>query len=136
MSISVGVEGILSDKRWLILPALFFTSAPGEHAHNLFLQTWYELGLIGAILLALAGAAIALRMRRLPKDIQPFAAASFAAFFEIAAFAWSIWQTWFMCAIGLLIPYVSLAAERRARMQAGSQPPRIRLRRAEGVRCN
>ena len=75
----------------------------------MFLQTWYELGLIGAVLLALAGAALALRMLRLPKDTQPFAAASFAAFFGIAAFAWSIWQTWFMCAIGLLILYVCLA---------------------------
>ena len=27
MSISVGVEGVRSDKRWLILPALFFASA-------------------------------------------------------------------------------------------------------------
>ena len=87
-----------------------FPRSSGEHAHNLFLQTWYELGLFGAILLALAGAALALRMLRLPKDTQPFAAASFAAFFGIAAFAWSIWQTWFMCAIGLLILYVCLAA--------------------------
>ena len=92
-----------------------FPRSSGEHAHNLFLQTWYELGLIGAILLALAGAAIALRMLRLPKDIQPFAAASFAAFFGIAAFAWSIWQTWFMCAIGLLILYVSSCRARAAR---------------------
>ena len=67
-----------------------FPRSSGEHAHSLFLQTWYELGLIGAVLLALAGAAIALRMLRLPKDIQPFAAASFAAFFGIAAFAWRL----------------------------------------------
>lgn len=87
-----------------------FPRSSGEHAHNLFLQTWYELGLVGAILLALAGAAIALRMLRLPTDIQPFAAATFAAFFGIAAFAWSMWQTWFMCAIGLLILYVRVAA--------------------------
>ena len=89
---------------------LIFPHSSGEHAHDLFLQTWYELGLIGVILLALAGAAIALRMLRLPTDIQPFAAASFAAFFGIAAFAWSIWQTWFMCAIGLLILYQVAAA--------------------------
>ena len=87
-----------------------FPRSSGEHAHDFFLQTWYELGVVGAILLALAGAAIALRMLRLPKDIQPFAAASFAAFFGIAAFAWSMWQTWFMCAIGLLIFYVCIAA--------------------------
>ena len=87
-----------------------FPRSSGKHAHNLFLQTWYELGLIGAVLLALAGAVIALRMLRLPKDIRPFAAASFAAFFGIGAFAWSMWQTWFMCAVGLLILYLCVAA--------------------------
>jgi O-antigen ligase len=87
-----------------------FPRSSGEHAHDVFLQIWYELGVVGAILLALAGAAIALRMLRLPQDIQPFAAASFAAFFGIAAFAWSMWQAWFMCAIGLLIFYVCIAA--------------------------
>ncbi len=91
-------------------PGFIFPRSSGEHAHDLFLQTWYELGVVGAILLALAGAAIALRMLRLPNDIQPFAAASFAAFFGIAAFAWSMWQTWFMCAVGLLIVYVCIAA--------------------------
>ena len=101
-----------------------FPRSSGEHAHNLFLQTWYELGLIGAVLLALAGAAIALRMLRLPNDIQPFAAASFAAFFGIAAFAWSIWQTWFMCAIGLLILYVCLAA-RAPREDASRKPATV-----------
>jgi O-antigen ligase len=87
-----------------------FPRSSGEHAHNLFLQTWYELGLIGAVLLALAGACVALRMLRLPKDVQPFAAASFAAFAGIGAFAWSMWQTWFMCAVGLLILYLCVAA--------------------------
>ena len=30
----------------------------GHHAHNIFLQTWYELGAVGALLLAVAGAAV------------------------------------------------------------------------------
>lgn len=97
-----------------------FARTTGEHAHNLFLQTWYELGLVGAILMAFAGAAIALRMRRLPKEIQPFAAAGFAAFVGIGAFAWSMWQTWFMCAIALLLLYVPMAAG--ALRESGSRP--------------
>ena len=87
-----------------------FPRSTGSHAHNLFLQTWYELGLVGAVLMAFAGAAVALRMQRLPTRIQPFAAASFATFASIGAFAWSIWQTWFLCAIALLIIYVQVAA--------------------------
>ena len=80
------------------------------HAHDLFLQTWYELGLVGAILAALAGSAVALRMSVLPFESQPFAAATFAVFMAISAFAWGIWQTWLMCAVGLMLLYVGIAA--------------------------
>ena len=52
----------------------------GQHAHDLFLQTWYEMGLIGAILVALAGASVALQVHlSLPAASQPFAAATFMA---------------------------------------------------------
>jgi O-antigen ligase len=82
----------------------------GQHAHNIFLQTWFELGLIGAILLALAGAAVVLRIAVLPLVAQPFGLATFTAFAAIAAFAWGMWQTWFICAIGLAPLYLRLAA--------------------------
>ncbi len=97
----------------------------------MFLQTWYELGLVGAILMALAGARVALRMLRLPKEIQPFAAASFAAFLGIARFAWSMWQTWFMCAIALLILYVCVVARAPRADTSRSRKRCIRRRRAE-----
>ncbi len=83
----------------------------GRHAHDLFLQTWYELGLIGVVLVALAGAAVALRLLLLPLAVQPFAAASFATFMGIASFAWGMWQTWLVCAVGLAALYLRLAAE-------------------------
>jgi O-antigen ligase len=81
----------------------------GQHAHDLFLQTWYELGVVGAVLIAFAGAAVALRMSLLPIEAQPFAAATFAVFTAIAAFSWGIWQTWLMCAVGLLVLYLRTA---------------------------
>jgi hypothetical protein len=81
----------------------------GQHAHDLFLQTWYELGAIGVILTAVAGAAVALRLLRLPFEAQPFAAASFATFVAMAAFSWGIWQEWLMCAVALLWIYLTLA---------------------------
>ena len=43
-----------------------FRRTTGQHAHNLFLQSWYELGLFGTILVAIAGAAAALRLLLLP----------------------------------------------------------------------
>ena len=82
----------------------------GQHAHNVFLQTWYELGLVGAVLFAIAGAAVALRIWLLPRLAQPFAAAAFIAFASIAAFAWGIWQVWLVCAVALVPLYLTLAA--------------------------
>ena len=86
-----------------------FKRTTAHHAHNIFLQSWYELGALGAILLAAAGALIVLRIDLLPVQAQPFAAASFAAFAIIAAFSWGMWQTWFICAIALLPLYVAIA---------------------------
>ena len=85
---------------------------PAHHGHSLFLQTWYELGGIGAALLALAGALVILRAETLPRDVQPYAAAAFTTFAVIAAFAWGMWQAWWLCAIGLLALYLCLGRQR------------------------
>jgi O-antigen ligase len=84
----------------------------GSHAHNLYLQAWFELGAIGAILLAIAGAIILMQITLLPAAAQPFAAATFAAFALIGAFAWGMWPAWFMCAVALLPIYLCVAAAR------------------------
>jgi len=81
----------------------------GRHAHDMFLQTWYELGAVGAILIALAGAMVIFRISLLPIETQPFAAAFFASFMSIAAFSWGMWQTWLMFAVGLSVVYLSTA---------------------------
>ncbi|MGB6346321.1 MAG: O-antigen ligase family protein, partial [Methyloceanibacter sp.] len=82
----------------------------GQHAHNLFLQVWYELGFLGVILAAIAGAAVLLRIPLLAWEAQPYAAASFVMFAVMATFAWGIWQIWLMCAFALLPLYLCLAA--------------------------
>jgi O-antigen ligase len=97
-----------------------FKRTTAWHAHDLFLQVWYELGLVGVILIGLAGAAVALRMSVLPFESQPFAAATFAVFMAIAAFAWGIWQTWLMCGVALMLLYLEVAA----RAAAGSPEPK------------
>ena len=87
-----------------------FRRTTGQHAHNLFLQTWYELGVFGVILVAIAGAAVALRILLLPFAAQPYGAACFTMFAVIAAFAWGMWQVWLVCAVGLLPLYLLMPA--------------------------
>ena len=75
----------------------------------MFLQSWYELGAIGALLLAIAGATVIVLMLSLPALAQPFAIGTFAAFAIDGAFAWGMWQSWFMCAVALLPIYLRIA---------------------------
>jgi O-antigen ligase len=79
-----------------------FPRTLGSHAHNIFLQAWFELGAVGAFLLAIAGAAVVVLIPSLPASARPFAGGSFAAFAVVAAFSWGMWQMWFMSAIALL----------------------------------
>ena len=61
------------------------------------------------MVVALAGAAGVMLVPVLPFAAQPFAAASFAAFAIVAAFAWGMWQGWFMCAAGSCHLYLRVA---------------------------
>jgi O-antigen ligase len=87
-----------------------FPRTTGAHAHNLFLQTWYELGLVGAILVAIAGALLVLRISLLPVEAQPFAAATFTVFLTTVSTSWGMWQVWLVCGIGLMLLYLLIAA--------------------------
>ena len=93
----------------------------GAHAHNVFLQTWYELGTVGVILFVVTGSAVILSLGRLPDDTQRFALAQVAAYFAIIAFAWGMWQAWLMALTGLAGLYVALAVS----VYRASQPETI-----------
>ncbi len=81
----------------------------GPHAHNAFLQTWYELGAVGAVLFMVAGAAVIVSVGRLPRASQAYVLAHIAAFVMILAFAWGLWQSWLMALAGLAALYAAMA---------------------------
>lgn len=87
----------------------------GRHAHNIFMQTWYELGAVGPVILLGLGLLILRHLFRLTDAVQPYAIASFVSAAIIGAFSWGIWQTWFMAAFGIwaLLLMLILEAARR-----------------------
>jgi O-Antigen ligase len=70
------------------------------HPHNVYLQVWYELGFVGALLLTAFGLALLLRIRTLDKAVQPYALALFSAAAVQIASSYNVWQIWFMCLFG------------------------------------
>jgi len=73
------------------------------HPHNVYLQTWYELGLAGAVLLAIFGFMLLRQISTLTEAARPFAFALFAAAAVQLAFSYNLWQIWFMCLFGFAV---------------------------------
>ena len=77
-----------------------FPVSTGRHAHNAYLQVWYELGGIGALLLLVAGLALLAAIAVLPAYLLPWALAQAATSAIMAASSFSMWQVWFLASIG------------------------------------
>ena len=82
---------------------------PGQHSHNIFMQTWYELGAIGALLLLGTGLVLLREIVRGPPAAARYGLAAFTAAAVIAAFSWGLWQAWFLAsfAVGGLLMVIA-----------------------------
>lgn len=84
-----------------VFPGTKFEWRSGTHAHNVYLQVWYELGAIGAGLLSAAGLALLALMRRLAPAARPLGLATFTAAAVMGASSWGLWQAWFLGAFAM-----------------------------------
>lgn len=89
---------------------------PGEdfqynvpHAHNIYLQTWFELGAAGAAILTLIGLAILERIGRMSIRAQPYAQATFASAMVMAAASYGMWQPWFIAMFAFCVTAFAIA---------------------------
>jgi O-antigen ligase len=78
-----------------------FEKSLSRHSHNVYLQTWFELGVVGALLLACAGVALLRRIGQLAAPVQPYALATFSSAATLLASSYGIWQTWYMALFAL-----------------------------------
>lgn len=72
-----------------------------SHAHNAFMQTWFELGAVGILLLCLFGVGITRAIGKLQRRPMPYALATFAAATTMAASSYGLFQYWFQAMFGL-----------------------------------
>ena len=81
-------------------PAAPWIGTPIPHPHNVYLQTWYELGFVGAVLFTAFGTLMLARVAKLNSVQRPFVFALFAAAAVQIGFSYNLWQIWFMCLFG------------------------------------
>lgn len=82
------------------------------HPHNLFLQIWLELGLVGVVWLVGFLLYVHVRIGRMAIALRPFADATFAAALLVSCFAWGFWQSWWLST--LVVTAALFALQQRA----------------------
>ncbi|MEZ5900068.1 MAG: O-antigen ligase family protein [Hyphomicrobiaceae bacterium] len=111
----------------------------GRHSHNIFLQVWYEFGLVGVALFMSAGLLAIRRISRVNPEDLPFVNASFVTCMTIASFSWGMWQTWYIAAVCFAASAIAISlrksnggplfvAVRLRNMSARGQAPALALR--------
>ena len=100
-----------SGRRADVLPGHAFPQWTGAHGHNIYVQTWYELGVVGAALLLAMGLSILSWLWHLPRPGQDFAASAFVCVSVMCAASFGMWQAWFIAACMLGVVMVTLAVQ-------------------------
>jgi O-antigen ligase len=111
------ILGVGADMTYVIRPRMhevplaapdYWAGFPLTHPHNVYLQIWYELGLVGAALLTVFGLMVLRQICRLREAQRPFAFALFAASAAQIGFSYNLWQIWFMCLFGFAVAMFAL----------------------------
>ena len=82
-------------------PGTPFRQSTGWHAHNVYLQTWFEAGVLGVALLCAIGLVVLRAISRLPVGIRAWLYAAFAANALLASSSFSLWAAWFLASQAL-----------------------------------
>ena len=88
-------------------------SALNWHAHNAYLQAWFEAGLMGALLLLVLGLLVLREIYRAPGEDQKFLAAAFASAMAAASTAFSLWAAWFLAVFGVAVVFSAMTGPSR-----------------------
>lgn len=75
----------------------------GHHPHNMFLQLWLEMGVGGALLLSLLVWFTGLQILKINSSYLPFAIALFSCIICIMHVSHSMWQTWWLSTLIIVI---------------------------------
>jgi O-antigen ligase len=75
----------------------------GVHPHNAYLQIWFELGAVGALLFASVGLAVIAHIKSLESDVQPLMYGTFVSVAAVLFSSYGVWQIWFIGLLGFVV---------------------------------
>jgi len=92
-----------------LAPGTPFPRETSVHAHNAYLQVWFEAGALGAALLLTIGLLVIGAVGRTAARVQSLLLATFASHALVAAFGFSIWAPWLLSSFALAAMFASPA---------------------------
>jgi O-antigen ligase len=93
-----------------MVPGTRFPIATAHHSHNMFLQTWYEAGGLGALLLLIAGVPLLRAIGRAPAALRPWYGAAFLGTTAAASLSYSLIAGWFLATFAATLLFCRFAA--------------------------
>ena len=100
-----------------LAPGSNFPLSTANHQHDIFLQTWYEMGGLGALVLCATGLVALWRLRKLPDPVRGYGLAAFASTMGMISTSYGLWQEWFQASIAISAIALVIAI-RAARVEA------------------
>lgn len=101
--------GLLSKEQPVFEPGTPYILTTGPHSHNVYLQVWFDTGLVGAVFLLTIGLLILRAISRSAADTQPMLYATFVSNAMLAAASFSIWTHWFLASYALSTAFAIMA---------------------------
>ena len=83
------------------IPGTRIPIATNRHAHNVFLQLWYEDGAVGVLLFVFAGLPVIGWIASAPQRHQALLAAAFSATVVSASLSYSLFAAWFLATFAI-----------------------------------
>lgn len=92
-----------------------------DHPHNVYLQVWYELGVVGALLFGWMGLVILRATKDADISVQPFLLTQFAMTGVLIGPTYGMWQSWFQFSIAAATVALAICAACKARARVTSE---------------
>ena len=118
LGVGVGSTHPLNERRLAtakLHPGTSYHDATGTHPHNIYLQAIYELGVVGAVLMLLAGLSVLRAIHVYCSRVErPFFLALFAAWASQSSFSFGLTEPWYLFALGLAMCCLMAARQLRS----------------------
>jgi len=86
------------------VPGTIFIFETGTHPHNIYLQTLYELGIFGALIIAGAGLVVIASIYHMGNAMNAsYGLAAFAAWAVQSAFSFGLFEVWYVFALAFTV---------------------------------